>query len=209
MADDYDLAGFAVGVVERLAILPRLQDITSGDILIGLTSSGVHSNGFSLVRKVIERSGLSLTSTCPWAPSKSLGHEFLTPTQIYVKQLLPILKSGKKLIKGMCHITGGGFVENLPRVLPDSLGCEVDVGSYPLPDSFRWLMKQGNIEPLEMCRTFNCGIGMVLMVGQDEVTELMSTLQNDQQSDHAAVFKIGRVVQNIGVNLSNLESWLI
>ncbi|EGG05843.1 uncharacterized protein MELLADRAFT_116735 [Melampsora larici-populina 98AG31] len=205
--DDYDLAGFAVGVVERSKILPRMQDIKSGDVLLGLTSSGVHSNGFSLVRKVVERSGLNLNSTCPWAPTQTLGHVFLQPTQIYVKQLLPVLKSGKNLIKGMCHITGGGFIENLPRVLPDKLGCEVDVRSYPLPDCFQWLMKQGNIDPLEMCRTFNCGIGMVLIVAKDDVAELNTILKESKQQGEADVHVIGSVNFTAGVKMVGLESW--
>ncbi|KAG0141139.1 hypothetical protein CROQUDRAFT_664220 [Cronartium quercuum f. sp. fusiforme G11] len=205
--DDYDLAGFAVGVVERSRILPRLKEIVSGDILLGLASSGIHSNGFSLVRKVIERSGLDLASSCPWAPADSLGRAFLQPTKIYVKQLLPVVKSGKQLIKGMCHITGGGFLENLPRVLPDGLGCEVDARSYGLPDTFQWLMKQGNIEPLEMCRTFNCGIGMVLIVGKEDVEELISILRESKQVDDAEFYKIGSVVSETGVKMIGLESW--
>ncbi|KAH9825341.1 phosphoribosylglycinamide synthetase [Melampsora americana] len=205
--DDYDLAGFAVGVVERSKILPRMQDITSGDVLLGLTSSGVHSNGFSLVRKVVERSGLNLNSSCPWAPSKTLGHVFLQPTQIYVKQLLPVLKSGKNLIKGMCHITGGGFIENLPRVLPEDLGCEVDVQSYPLPACFEWLMKQGSIDPLEMCRTFNCGIGMVLIVSRDDVAELNKILQDSKQQGDVDVHIIGSVTSTTGVKMMGLGSW--
>ncbi|WAQ92374.1 hypothetical protein PtA15_16A281 [Puccinia triticina] len=205
--DDYDLAGFAVGVVERSLILPRLEEIQVGDVLIGLTSSGFHSNGFSLVRKVVERSGLGYESPCPWQPDQSLGVALLEPTRLYTQQLLPILKSQDRLIKGLSHITGGGFLENVPRVLPAGLGCEIDAGSYPLPAPFKWAMDQCNIAPLEMCRTFNCGIGMVLIVSKESVSKVTSLLESHDPKRLIGVHQIGKVTNQPGVEMKRLESW--
>jgi phosphoribosylamine--glycine ligase/phosphoribosylformylglycinamidine cyclo-ligase len=162
-ADDYDLAGFAVGAVERELLLPT-PNIQAGDVVIGLPSSGVHSNGFSLVRKVVAVSGLEYSSPAPWNKETSLGESLLTPTRIYIKQLLPAIRQG--LLKGMSHITGGGFTENIPRVFPSGsdLGCTVDAKAWELPEMWKWMMKVGNIEPMEMARTFNMGIGMVVLV---------------------------------------------
>ncbi|KAJ7070804.1 aminoimidazole ribonucleotide synthetase [Mycena amicta] len=157
---DYDLAGFAVGAVERLSILPK-RNIMAGDILLGVESSGLHSNGFSLVRKIISLTGLPYSAPCPWDEQTTLGRALLEPTRIYVKQILPAAKAG--LLKGMAHITGGGFIENIPRVLPPNLGCYIDTAAWPPPPVFRFLMKQGGVAPLEMARTFNNGIGMVCM----------------------------------------------
>ncbi|KNZ44271.1 phosphoribosylamine-glycine ligase [Puccinia sorghi] len=206
--DDYDLAGFAVGVVERSLILPRLEEIGVEDVLIGLTSSGFHSNGFSLVRKVIERSGLSYESACPWQPEQTLGVALLEPTRIYTQQLLPILKSEERLIKGLSHITGGGFLENVPRVLPAGLGCEIDAASFPLPAPFKWLMKQSHIHPLEMCRTFNCGIGMVLIVSNHHVSRLISLLESLDPEHAVGIYQIGKITSQPGVEMKRLESWL-
>lgn len=205
--DDYDLAGFAVGVVERSLILPRLQDIKVDDVLIGLGSSGFHSNGFSLVRKVIERSNLDYQSPCPWQPAQKLGVSLLEPTRIYTRQLLPILRSKERLIKALSHITGGGFLENIPRVLPDQLGCEIDVRTFPLPAPFKWVMKQGSISPLEMCRTFNCGIGMVLIVSQDSASQAISYLKSHDQQQNLGIYQIGRITDQPGVHFKGLESW--
>lgn len=199
--DDYDLAGFAVGAVERHLILPR-QDIIPGDVLLGIASSGLHSNGFSLARKVIALSGLSYSSPSPWDQTASVGKSLLEPTRIYVKQVLPAAQAG--LLKGMSHITGGGFIENVPRVLPHGLGCYIDVAAWPLPPVFRFLMKQGNIEPLEMARTFNNGIGLVLVVDRDRVQIVSDTLRM-HGSD--TVYVIGEVTSESGVELKNLESW--
>ncbi|KAJ2348144.1 Bifunctional purine biosynthetic protein ade1, partial [Coemansia sp. RSA 2618] len=164
---DYDVAGFAVGAVERTEILPRVAEIGSGDVLIGLASSGIHSNGFSLVRKVVARAGLDFGSACPWAAGQSVGEALLTPTRIYVKALLPLVHS--RLVKGMAHITGGGFTDNVPRVLPKSVCASIDASTWELPAVFRWLKQVGNISADEMARTFNCGIGMVLVVAKDNV----------------------------------------
>ncbi|KAF5368642.1 hypothetical protein D9758_002308 [Tetrapyrgos nigripes] len=169
---DYDLAGFAVGAVERTKILPR-ANITPGDILLGVASSGIHSNGFSLVRKILARTGLSYDSPCPWDTNITLGKALLEPTRIYIKQILPVAQKG--LIKAMSHITGGGFIENIPRVLPKAqngdgssqrVGCFVDASTWEFPPVFQFLMQNGDVEPLEMARTFNNGIGMVLIVGR-------------------------------------------
>jgi phosphoribosylformylglycinamidine cyclo-ligase len=157
---DYDLGGFAVGAAERGTLLPR--GIASGDVLFGLASSGVHSNGYSLARKVVEISGLGWDAPAPFAPAISLGRALLTPTRIYVKSILRVLKETGG-VKGLAHITGGGFPDNIPRVLPDDLAARVDLSAIDTPGVFRWMAATGNIEQSEMLRTFNCGIGMVVV----------------------------------------------
>ncbi|KZV87766.1 phosphoribosylamine--glycine ligase [Exidia glandulosa HHB12029] len=200
--DDYDVAGFAVGAVERNEILP-LPTICAGDVLIGLESAGVHSNGFSLIRKIFQRSGYTYASSLPWAANRTFGDEFLEPTRIYVKQLLPAVRRG--LVKGMAHITGGGFTENIPRVLPDGLGCFVDGSAWPYPPVFSFLMKHGNVAPAEMARTFNNGIGMVLVVAKEDVEAATKALQD---AGEARVFTIGGVVAGKGVEMRAMESWV-
>ncbi|KAJ7040371.1 aminoimidazole ribonucleotide synthetase [Mycena alexandri] len=199
--DDYDLAGFAVGAVERHLILPK-PNIMAGDILLGITSSGLHSNGFSLVRKIISISGLTYASPCPWDEQSTLGRALLEPTRIYVKQVLPAAKAG--LLKGMSHITGGGFIENIPRVLPKHLGCYIDARAWPLPPVFRFLMQHGGVAPLEMARTFNNGLGMVCIVSHKDVEVAIDALQ---RSGTAKVHKIGEVVATPGVEMRNIEAW--
>jgi phosphoribosylformylglycinamidine cyclo-ligase len=159
---DYDLAGFAVGAVERRAILPR-KDIKSGDLILALPSSGIHSNGFSLVRRVVERSGFRLSDPAPFARGKSLGAALLAPTRIYVKQVLAAVRQ-TGAIKALAHITGGGLTDNIPRVLPKSLAAEIELASFALPPVFQWLQREARLDDPEMLRTFNCGIGMVLIV---------------------------------------------
>ncbi|KAJ6575362.1 bifunctional purine ADE1 [Mycena capillaripes] len=198
---DYDLAGFAVGAVERHLILPK-PNIVAGDILLGITSSGLHSNGFSLVRKIISISGLTYSSSCPWDEQTTLGRALLEPTRIYVKQILPAAQAG--LLKGMSHITGGGFIENIPRVLPKNLGCFIDASTWTLPPVFRFLMKHGGVAPLEMARTFNNGLGMVCIVSHKDVEVAIDALQ---RSGQAKVHKIGEVVAAPGVEMRNLEAW--
>ncbi|EMD41961.1 hypothetical protein CERSUDRAFT_102344 [Gelatoporia subvermispora B] len=198
---DYDVAGFAVGAVEREKILPR-TDIAPGDVLLGITSSGVHSNGFSLVRKVVSVSGLSYSSPCPWDTSITLGRALLEPTKLYVKTLLPVAQAG--LIKGMSHITGGGFTENVPRMLPKGLGCYIDAATWELPPVFRFLKKHGNIAPLELARTFNNGLGMVLAVDPSLVDETIKALHAAGESQ---VYRIGEVTAQPGVEMRNLEAW--
>ena len=194
------MAGFAVGAVERSLILPR-SDISIGDIVLGLPSSGVHSNGFSLVRKIVSVSGLKYSSPCPWEPSVTLGVALLEPTKIYVKALLPAVRDG--LLKGLSHITGGGFLENIPRILPSGTGCYVDARAWELPPVFKWLMKEGGVQPLEMARTFNNGIGMILIVSPDNVDKVILTLQaSDEQ-----VYRVGEVVAEEGVEMRNLDVW--
>ncbi len=177
---DYDLAGFSVGAVERGGILPQ-DNIAQGDVLIGLTSSGVHSNGFSLVRKVVENSGLSMLDKPSFGTERTLGEALLTPTRIYVKSLLSVIKQTQGSLKALAHITGGGLTENLPRVLPDNLMANIDLNALGVPDVFSWLAKEGGIEPLEMLRTFNCGVGMVLVVSKDSQEAVMNILQQQDE----------------------------
>ena len=159
--DDYDLAGFAVGAVERDALLPR-ADIVEGDVILGLSSSGVHSNGYSLVRKVIEKTGLPWTAPAPFMPKQSLGEAILTPTRIYVKACLAAIQE-TNAVKGLAHITGGGFPDNIPRILPKGLGARIDLARVAVPAVFQWLASEGGIAESEMLRTFNCGIGMIVV----------------------------------------------
>jgi len=198
---DYDLAGFAVGAVERHLILPR-GDIAAGDILLGVASSGLHSNGFSLVRKIISLTDLDYTSPCPWGNGISLGRALLEPTRIYISQILPVAQSG--LIKGMSHITGGGFIENIPRILPRHLGCYIDVTTWSLPPVFRFLMKHGGVEPLEMAKTFNNGIGMIVIVAPENVGKTLAKLRQGSSE----VYRIGEVTNVPGVEMRNTQSWV-
>ncbi|CAG8553840.1 9264_t:CDS:2, partial [Scutellospora calospora] len=183
----YSEAGFAVGAVERGNILPRKSDINVNDILIGIASSGIHSNGFSLVRKIVEKHNLGYESPCPWNTKITLGEDLLTPTKIYVKQLLPLVKKG--LVKAMAHITGGGFVDNIPRVIPEHLGAVIDSSSWKIPEVFKWLAKNGNVPSDELFRTFNCGIGMVLIVSPEDEINVINLLK-EYDTD---VYKIGHV----------------
>nr|XP_020443426.1 trifunctional purine biosynthetic protein adenosine-3 isoform X1 [Monopterus albus]XP_020443427.1 trifunctional purine biosynthetic protein adenosine-3 isoform X1 [Monopterus albus]XP_020443429.1 trifunctional purine biosynthetic protein adenosine-3 isoform X1 [Monopterus albus] len=173
---EYDLAGFCVGAVERGALLPRLGDITEGDLLIGIASSGVHSNGFSLVRKVLERANLSYSSPAPFGkPGQTVGEVLLTPTKIYSRLLLPILDSGA--VKAYAHITGGGLVENIPRVLPLELAVDLDASCWSIPPVFSWLFKEGGLSEEEMGCTFNCGLGVVLVVAPCDAERVLCQLQ--------------------------------
>ena len=183
---DYDVAGFSVGAAERGALIDG-SAIRAGDVLLGLGSSGVHSNGFSLVRKVVETQGLDWSSPAPFASSLGLGEALLAPTRIYVKSCLAALRTGA--VRGLVHITGGGFYENLPRVLPDGLGCLLNRDAWPTPPVFEWLAQAGGISGVEMHRTFNCGIGMVLVVDPSRVQEVTETLLTHGEE----VFAIGSV----------------
>ncbi|VDI62840.1 phosphoribosylformylglycinamidine cyclo-ligase, partial [Mytilus galloprovincialis] len=173
---EYDLAGFAVGAVERSCIIPRLDQIETGDILIGLPSSGLHSNGFSLVRKVINKLEMSYDMPCPFQRGTTLGDVLLTPTKIYVKELLPLMKEMK--VKAFAHITGGGLTENVARVLPSDLAASIDANKWKIPAVFGWLADKGNINAREMSRTFNCGIGGVLVVRSEESKSVLNSLTN-------------------------------
>jgi phosphoribosylformylglycinamidine cyclo-ligase len=171
---DYDLAGFAVGAAERGTLLPG-RDITAGDAVIGLASSGVHSNGYSLVRKIVESSGTALAAPAPFAPVTTLGGALLTPTRLYVKSCLRAIRE-TGAVKGLAHITGGGFTDNIPRVLPERLGVRIDLAGLTVLPVFKWLAHQGRIAEREMLRTFNCGIGMVAIVRRDAVQQVVDVL---------------------------------
>jgi len=172
---DFDLAGFSVGAVERGHILPRLKDMVAGDVLVGVASSGVHSNGYSLVRKVVEKSGLGWDAEAPFASGKSLGEALLTPTRLYVKSALEALHSGA--IKGFAHITGGGITENLPRCVADGLDAQVDLDTWTPAPVFSWLAKTGGIAAEEMLRAFNCGIGLVAVVAEKDAGHVIDAFQ--------------------------------
>jgi phosphoribosylformylglycinamidine cyclo-ligase len=187
--DDYDLAGFAVGAAERSRLLPRAA-MKAGDILLGLPSSGAHSNGFSLIRRIVALSGLALDAPAPFAPEKSLARALLTPTRIYVKPLLAALKASETIL-ALAHITGGGFPDNLPRVLPKGLGAALDLAAFPVPPVFRWLATQGNVEQAEMLRTFNCGIGMVVVAARAGADEALAALRAAGENPIA----IGEIVE--------------
>ncbi|KAJ1655240.1 hypothetical protein IWQ61_004975 [Dispira simplex] len=187
---DYDVAGFVVGAVERTQLLPRLDDIQPNDVILGLPSSGIHSNGFSLVRKLVDQAGLTFQSPCPFEHGVStLGEALLTPTRIYVKSVLPVVRQG--LVKAMSHITGGGFLDNIPRVLPSDLGVELDTGAWRLPPVFRWLKRLGDITADEMARTFNCGVGLVLVVSPEVAEQVVQLLNTHGEP---TVYTLGRVI---------------
>ncbi len=172
---DFDLAGFVVGAVERGKVLPRHEDMKSGDILIGIASSGPHSNGYSLIRKIVERSGLSWEDDAPFQHGTPLGDALLTPTKLYIKSVLPLIRSGH--IKGLAHITGGGLTDNTPRMLPGHLAPEIDMQAWPRPEIFKWLQAVGHIAEAELQRAFNCGIGMVLAVASDDQSHVLKSLE--------------------------------
>ncbi|XP_056641474.1 trifunctional purine biosynthetic protein adenosine-3 isoform X2 [Diorhabda sublineata] len=175
---DYDLAGFAVGAVERERLMPRIETITPGDAVIGLPSSGVHSNGFSLVRKIMKMAGKDYNSVAPFSKrNKTFGSELLTPTKIYVKSVIPAIKTGK--VKAFGHITGGGLLENIPRILPDEVAVELDAAQWSIPTVFSWLATAGGVHQLEMLRTFNCGIGGVLIVSGVNVEEILGIVKEE------------------------------
>jgi phosphoribosylformylglycinamidine cyclo-ligase len=170
---DYDLAGFTVGAVNRDGLLPRLDEQRPGDVLIGLGSSGPHSNGYSLVRKVVERSGLAWDAPCPFGEG-TLAEALMAPTRIYVKSVHPLLKAGR--VKGVAHITGGGLIENPPRAIADGLEARFDWNAWPLPPVFDWLQREGGIDDHELRRTFNCGVGLLLIVARDQAPEVLMAL---------------------------------
>ena len=183
-AGDYDLAGFCVGAVERDKVLTG-ADIEPGDVILGLASSGVHSNGFSLVRRIIEQEGWKLDERLPGNGGRSLGEILLEPTRIYVRSLLPLVQQGR--IKGLAHITGGGLLENIPRVLPDGCHAIIDAGSWQFPSIFSMLESGGRIAPEEMARTFNCGIGVAVVVAPELAGEVMNSISGE------SVFDVGRI----------------
>jgi phosphoribosylformylglycinamidine cyclo-ligase len=174
-AGDYDLAGFAVGAAERGTLLPR-TDIAAGDAIIGIASSGVHSNGFSLARKVVERAGLGWNAPAPFAPGMSLGAALLTPTRLYVRACLDAIRS-TGAVKGLAHITGGGYPDNIPRVLPAGLGARIDLAKIAVLPVFKWLARAGDIAEAEMLRTFNCGIGMIAIASPGAAAAVIDILK--------------------------------
>ena len=173
-AGDYDMAGFCVGAVDRDKVLPRLGDQKPGDILIGLASSGPHSNGYSLIRRIVERSGVAWDAEAPFAPGQSLAEALLTPTKIYVKTVLPHLKAGR--VEGLAHITGGGLIENPPRAIAEGLEARFDWNAWSLPPVFRWLQDVGGVADHELRRTFNCGVGLVLIVDTHDLPDVLEGL---------------------------------
>ncbi len=189
-AGDFDLAGFAVGAMERGTDLPR--GVTEGDVLLGLTSSGVHSNGYSLVRKVVELAGLAWSDPAPFGAG-TVGEALLTPTRLYVKPALAAIRAGG--VHGLAHITGGGLTENLPRVFPDGLGATIDLGSWTLPPVFRWLAETAGIAQPELLKTFNAGIGMVAVVAADRAEALAAVLAAEGET----VVRLGTVTAGEGV----------
>jgi len=197
--DDYDLAGFAVGAVERGHLLPR-KDIEAGDVILALPSSGVHANGFSLVRRVVEKTGLQWNDPAPFASRKTLGQALLTPTRIYVRQILETIRA-TGAIKALAHITGGGLAENIPRVLPEALAAEIDLGSFALPPVFTWLKHEANLDDKGMLRTFNCGIGMIVVTGENDAARVLASLG-------AEVHPIGKIVARNGGSAIRFQSRL-
>ncbi|AGF74585.1 phosphoribosylaminoimidazole synthetase [Bartonella australis AUST/NH1] len=173
---DYDLAGFAVGAAERNALLPS-KDLIEGDIILGLNSSGTHSNGFSLVRQIVKQSDLKWNHPAPFDSKMNLGEALLIPTRIYIKSLLPIIQHYKG-IKALAHITGGGFSENIPRVLPPSLCAEINLSAINVPPVFSWIAKQGGVRGIEMLRTFNCGIGMIVITARNSAEAITQELES-------------------------------
>jgi len=200
----YDLAGFAIGAVEREEALTG-TGVNPGDIILGLGSSGFHSNGYSLVRRVVEKSGLGYDSPAPFDRIGSLAESLLTPTRIYVKSCLAAIRAGH--IKALCHITGGGFIDNLPRVLPEGVGADIDAGAIALPPMMKWVAKAGGIESAELARTFNCGVGMVAVVSPDKVDEATKLLTSHGET----VMRIGIAVTRGSeprVKMLNLDRWM-
>ena len=171
---DYDLAGFSLGAVERGQALPYLDRQQASDIIIGVGSSGPHSNGYSLIRKVVEKSGLTWGDDAPFAADRSLAQALMEPTRIYVKSVLPLMKTG--LVKGAAHITGGGLIENPPRCIAEGLEAAFDWNAWPLPSVFQWLAETGGISDHEMRRTFNCGVGFILIVSPEDAEGVLEAL---------------------------------
>ncbi|KAH9900620.1 phosphoribosylamine--glycine ligase [Xylariomycetidae sp. FL2044] len=201
--DDYDAAGAAIGVMRAGDRLPRHSAMKPGDVLLGLASSGVHSNGFSLVRRILAREQLSYSSPAPWDGAKSVGESLLTPTRIYVKSVLSVLSS----LKGLAHITGGGITENVPRMLPSHLTARIDVSAWELPPVFRWLKSAGNVDAREMARTFNTGVGMVAVVSAEEVESVKEKLSASGEKFYV-IGELGERAQGEeGCVLRGLESW--
>jgi phosphoribosylformylglycinamidine cyclo-ligase len=187
---DYDLAGFVVGAVPRDALLPRKQDIIVGDVILGIASSGVHSNGFSLVRKIIDHAGVSYHDVTPWDAHLTYGQALLEPTRLYVTSCLPVMRNHTS-VKAFAHITGGGLTENLPRVFGEGLTAEINRKAWVLPALFAWLQQAGGVSDAEMLKTFNCGIGGAFIVAANDAEAVQKALEDAGET----VYKIGTVVK--------------
>ncbi|KAF2496776.1 phosphoribosylformylglycinamidine cyclo-ligase-like protein [Lophium mytilinum] len=201
---EYDAGGCALGAIAQgQTILPDKQAMTVGDVVLGLASDGPHSNGFSLIRKIVERAGLSFHDDAPWSKGQRVGDSLLTPTRIYVKPLLAATQKG--LIKGIAHITGGGLLENVPRMLPDHLAVDLDAKAWPVPEVFRWLKAAGKIEDVEFSRAWNTGLGMVLVVDQSKASETISVLKGAGET----VYEVGKLVKRAeaGCVVNNMSAW--
>ena len=199
---DCDLAGFCVGAVERESLITGDQ-VSNGDVILGLASDGIHSNGFSLVRNVIDHAEIDYDDPAPFLTNTPLGETLLTPTRIYVKSCLNAIKAGG--VHALVHITGGGFIENIPRILPNDLSAQINARSWSVPEIFKWLAATGNIDSKEMLRTFNCGIGMILIVEPKMAPLIAQTLKISGET----VFKIGQITareDNRDVSIHNHES---
>ncbi len=190
--NEYDLAGFAVGAVGRADLLPR-TDIAVGDVVVGLAASGVHSNGFSLVRKVVADAGVAWTAPAPFEPSRTLGEALLTPTRLYVQSCLAAIRN-TKAVKALAHITGGGFVDNIPRVMPSGFSVAIELDRVPVLPVFKWLARTGNIAEYEMLRTFNCGIGMIAILDARQADAACAQFAAKGE----AVVRLGEVVKESG-----------
>lgn len=201
--NEYDLAGFTVGAVERGHMLPRVDDIKVGDVILGVASSGIHSNGYSLVRRLVEQEGLDYRDPCPFQQGVRLGEALLTPTRIYSRTLLPAVRSG--LVKAFAHITGGGLLENVPRIMPRSLAVQLDASLWEIPPVFGWIAHRGGVEEREMARTFNCGVGGVLVTRAEDADGVVRMVEANGER----VWRIGQVVPKVGdgagVGVTNLS----
>ena len=206
-SNQYDLAGFGVGAVERLNLLPKLEKIVAGDAILGLPSSGIHANGFSLVRKIIERTGVALDKPAPFqADGAKLADVLLAPTRLYVKSCLAATRSGK--VKALCHITGGGLLENIPRILPDTVIADIDATNWTPPPVFDWLARGSGAGTAEMLRTFNCGIGMVLVVASSDIPLVTDILKDNAEPSVLILGTImSRTTGDIRVNIQNTSIW--
>ena len=199
----YDLAGFAVGAVERGQALSG-KDVSPGDIILGLTSSGFHSNGYSLVRRIVEMSGVGYGDAAPFADGMSLGEALLTPTCIYVKSCLAAVRAGH--VKALAHITGGGFIDNIPRILPEGLSAEVNAAAIPLPPMMRWLEKTAGISSQEMVRAFNCGVGMAVVVAESQA-DAAQVIFSEHGESVVRIGKVTRHTEGPPVKILGLENW--
>jgi phosphoribosylformylglycinamidine cyclo-ligase len=201
---DYDLAGFAVGAVERDRLLTG-DAVAAGDRVLGLASSGLHSNGFSLVRRIVAEAGLDLTAPAPFDAGQSLGEALLAPTRIYVPGCLAAIATGG--VKALAHITGGGLLENVPRVLPAGLSVEIDAGAWPVPAVFGWLAEGGKVAPEEMARTFNMGIGMVVIAAPDATGKIEAALREAGEEVTALGVVTARPADGPAITIEGMEEW--